>query len=199
MANKPKPPKRYKIVTVGDGCCGKTCLQMRYALNDFPDFVYCPTVFGAQETSIDVGGKTHDMVLWDTAGQEDYARLRSLSYHNTDVVIICFSVESQVSLLNVREKWLPEVRHYLPYVPIVLVANKIDLRKDRKTIEELMAQNRTPVTSHDGAAMARKIRAHVYRECSALKGMGVKEVFEAAVRAALEAPPPPKRSICKLL
>lgn len=199
MANKTKTPKRYKIVTVGDGCCGKTCLQMRYALNDFPEPEYCPTVFGAMETSIDIDEQTHEMVLWDTAGQEDYARLRSLSYHNTHAIIICFSVESQTSLLNVREKWLPEVRHYLPDVPIILVANKIDLRKDRKTIEKLMAENRTPVTSHEGAAMARKIRAHVYRECSALKGVGVREVFEATVRAALETPRSPKRTACKFL
>jgi hypothetical protein len=62
--------------------------------------------------------------LWDTAGQEDYDRLRPLSYPDTDVILMCFSIDSPDSLENIPEKWTPEVRHFCPNVPIILVGNK---------------------------------------------------------------------------
>jgi small GTP-binding protein len=51
-----------------------------------------------------VDGKTISLGLWDTAGQEDYDRLRPLSYPQTDVFLICFSVVSPPSFENVRTK-----------------------------------------------------------------------------------------------
>lgn len=74
------------------------------------------------------------MALWDTAGQEDYDRLRPLSYPDTDVILICFSIDEPDSLENIPEKWTPEVKHFCPNVPIILVANKKDLRFDQATI-----------------------------------------------------------------
>lgn len=62
--------------------------------------------------------------------QEDFNKLRVLSYLNSDVFVICFSVTNPDSLKNVQEYWVPEIRHYIPYVPFVLVGTQIDLRKD---------------------------------------------------------------------
>lgn len=73
--------------------------------------------------------------MWDTAGQEDYDRLRPLSYPDTDVILMCFSVDSPDSLENIPEKWTPEVKHFCPNVPIILVGNKKDLRNDPATIK----------------------------------------------------------------
>ena len=49
-------------------------------------------------------GKTVELALWDTAGQEEYDRLRPLSYPETDVLFVCFAVDSPHSLENVLDK-----------------------------------------------------------------------------------------------
>lgn len=66
--------------------------------------VYIPTVFENYVADIQVDGKQVELALWDTAGQEDYDRLRPLSYPDTDVVLICFAIDSPDSLENVEEK-----------------------------------------------------------------------------------------------
>ena len=65
-----------------------------------------------------------------TAGQEDYDRLRPLSYPQTDVFLMCFSIVSPTSFSNVREKWYPEIAHHCPNTPIVLLGLKEDLREE---------------------------------------------------------------------
>lgn len=114
---------RKKLVIVGDGSTGKTCLLMVFSRDKFPE-VYIPTVFETYVADIEVDNKQVELALWDTAGQEDYDRLRPLSYPDTDVILMCYSIDNPDSLVNIREKWTPEVKHFCPSVPIVLVGNK---------------------------------------------------------------------------
>merc|ERR1719316_2479135 len=73
-------------------------------------------------------GKPINLGLWDTAGQEDYDRLRPLSYPQTDVFLVAFSLISRASFENVKQKWWPELKHHCPGVPTILVGTKLDLR-----------------------------------------------------------------------
>lgn len=121
------PSTQKKIVIVGDGASGKTCLLHVFFRHAYPD-VYVPTVFDSFNADVQVEGKTVKLALWDTAGQDDYDRLRPLSYPNSDAVIVCYSIEAPASLINVTHKWMPEVRFFCPDAPVVLVGNKKDLR-----------------------------------------------------------------------
>lgn len=76
------------------------------------------------------GKQQIELSLWDTAGQEDYDRLRPLSYPESDVVLMCYSVDSASSLDNLTEKWHPELVHFLENVPKIVVGLKTDLRDE---------------------------------------------------------------------
>ncbi|OLY84826.1 GTP-binding protein RHO1 [Smittium mucronatum] len=177
---------RRKVVIVGDGACGKTCLLLVFREGEFPvSYEYIPTVFENWVADMKVDGKTIELELWDTAGQEDYDRLRYLSYPDTNAVLICFSVDSPDSLENVEEKWINEVLHYAPGVPIILVALKTDLRTDQQTIDYLARYNQSPTTTAMGRAVADRIGARLYLECSSKLKIGVAEVFDHAARISL--------------
>jgi len=175
---------RKKLVVVGDGACGKTCLLIVFSKDEFPE-VYVPTVFENYVADIEIDGKQIELALWDTAGQEDYDRLRPLSYPDTNVLLICFSIDSPDSLENVPEKWVPEVRHFCPNVPFVLVGCKMDLRNDPVTVADLKKMKQKPVPYEEGLETSRRINAYYYIECSAKTKENVREVFETATRAGL--------------
>lgn len=141
-----------------------------------------------------VDGKPINLGLWDTAGQEDYDRLRPLSYPQTDVFLVAFSVVNPASFENVRAKWYPEVSHHCPNTPLILVGTKVDLREDPSTVEKLQSKKQQPITFEAGLGMVQEISAAKYMECSALTQQGLKAVFDEAIRAVLTPPAPLKDS-----
>lgn len=175
---------RKKIVVVGDGGCGKTCLLLSFIYQELPKS-YIPTVFETYVTDLKVDGISFELALYDTAGQDAYDRLRPLSYPDTDVLLVCFSADSPDSLFNAYDKWIPEVRHFCPSIPVILVCNKVDLRNDLETITKLDRLKQKPVTSDEGKQMAELVKAAAYVECSALNNVNVDAVFEAATRSTI--------------
>eukprot|EP00762_Andalucia_godoyi_P002324 ANDGO_07497.mRNA.1 Rho-related protein racB len=170
--------KAIKLVVVGDGAVGKTSLLLVYANNEFPE-KYVPTVFDNCTVNVSVDGSTIQLSLWDTAGQEEYDRLRPLSYPNTHVFLVCFSLVDRSSYANVLQKWYPEVRHNSPDTPIILVGTKADLREDAA------ARGQTPITAQEGETLRSQIKAIRYVECSARTGFEVHSLFNEAIRAVL--------------
>ncbi|QIW99335.1 hypothetical protein AMS68_004853 [Peltaster fructicola] len=179
------PEYSKKFVVVGDGGCGKTCLLISYSQGVFPE-KYVPTVFENYITTVEYRntGKQVELALWDTAGQEEYDRLRPLSYPETDLLFVCFAIDCPTSLENVLDKWYPEVLHFCPTTPIILCGLKSDLRNKKTCIELLKTQGLTPVTQAQGKAVATKMGA-LYMECSSKEMIGVHEIFNTAIDIAV--------------
>jgi Ras family protein A len=134
--------------------------------------VYVPTVFENYVAEVEVDGKRVELALWDTAGQEDYDRLRPLSYPDSHVILICFAVDSPDSLDNVQEKWISEVLHFCAGLPIILVGCKKDLRNDPKTVDELKKTGQEPVSYEQGLAVSQKVCSHLIKDwCLQIFGM----------------------------
>ncbi|KAJ0053690.1 rac-like GTP-binding protein RAC2 isoform X2 [Pistacia vera] len=186
--------KFIKCVTVGDGAVGKTCLLISYTSNTFPTD-YVPTVFDNFSANVLVDGQTVNLGLWDTAGQEDYNRLRPLSYRGADVFLLAFSLISRPSYENIAKKWVPELRHYAPSVPIVLVGTKLDLREDRQF--QLDYPGACTISTEQGQELKKQIGALAYVECSSKTQQNVKAVFDTAIKVVLQ-PPKAKKPKRKL-
>ncbi|XP_042409543.1 rac-like GTP-binding protein 5 isoform X1 [Zingiber officinale] len=212
--------KFIKCVTVGDGAVGKTCMLISYTSNTFPTD-YVPTVFDNFSANVVVDGSTVNLGLWDTAGQEDYNRLRPLSYRGSDVFLLAFSLISKASYENVAKKvsnefihfiisrplnstkfsdlhfppsdldfqWIPELRHYAPGVPIILVGTKLDLRDDKQFFID--HPGAFPISTAQGEELLKQIGAAAYIECSSKTQQNVKAVFDQAIKVVLQ---PPKKN-----
>jgi len=173
---------RIKLVAVGDGAVGKTSLLISFAKGTFPD-TYIPTVFENYTTNMP--GDTPIMLhLWDTAGQEDYDRLRPLSYPGADVVLLCFSLVTESSLDSVKDKWQPEVEHYIPDCPTILVGTKVDLRDEK--IADVSTGEFAPVTDEKALKFATDMSCSAFVAVSAKTGKNLKAVFEKAVSVVLQ-------------
>jgi Ras-related C3 botulinum toxin substrate 1 len=173
-------------------------MLVSYSTNAFPT-EYVPTVFNNYTKNLLINGKPVKLGLWDTAGQEDYDRLRPLSYTKADVLLICFALDSPVSLANVKTKWVPEAQQYAPSAPYIVVGTKLDLRNK---VQEGKASGysssggtgyydsshpgETFVDKNAGQAMAQQVGAVGYLECSALTQEGLKQIFDLTVRTALD-------------
>ncbi|OLL25436.1 GTP-binding protein rho2 [Neolecta irregularis DAH-3] len=215
-----------KLVIIGDGATGKTSLLSVFTLGFFPKDYVCiphhqpgftascpPSLSTTSRTAayaasrrppltIQVDGKSVQLALWyvavpDTAGQEDYERLRPLCYNKSHVIVIAYSVDNPDSLENVQTKvfntppfishckWYEEATSLCPGVPIILVGLKADLRRNPQAIEAMRLKSLNFVDSKEAEAVSRSIGAKKFLECSALESDKVDDVFEAATRAAI--------------
>ena len=196
--------RSIKCVVCGDGEVGKSGLIITYTTGTFPEG-YIPTIFDNYSQVISLDGVDVELALWDTAGQDEYARLRTLSYADANIFLICFSLVSPCSLENVRDKWVPELNHHAGHVPKILVGTKEDLREDPETLEKMArdnskVENKKPVTTSFGQAIAKKLKLDAYFEVSAFTNKeALNEVFEKAARLGMQPLQARNQRECSLL
>ncbi|CDI98742.1 likely rho family Ras GTPase [Echinococcus multilocularis] len=172
---------------------GKTCLILRYILDDLSSMdVYIPTIADTYTSKLKAGNTTVVFNLFDTAGQQEYARLRQLSYPQTDIFIVCFAVNDTDSYQNARDLWIPEVRHFCPNALILLAGTKTDKRGAD-------VQEQAIISTSKGQRLASRMKVAGYVECSATTGEGVKTVFDTAIRLTLANKINPKRRACSIM
>ena len=109
-----------------------------------------------------------------------------LSYPETSVFLVAFSVVMPESMKNLEHKWVPEIRHSLPKAPFLVVGTQVDLREDEATRLKLAKRRQKPCLPEEGERFARRIGAYGYVECSALTKQGLKDVFDEAMLAVLD-------------
>ena len=134
-----------QLIMVGDGAVGKTCIGYRYSYKEFPvghiATVYDNTTHdilkNIKPTKDNEYMKSLSVGVWESTGRDDYDRLRPLSYPQTSVFFLCFSIISKASFDNVKSKWVPEIRHHCPDVPIILIGTKSDLIRDPKIMKHV--------------------------------------------------------------
>jgi len=178
-----------KLVAVGDGAVGKTCLLLKYVDGKYEE-THIPTIFDNKAKRVTLDGQVITLTLWDTAGQEDYARLRPLSYPNTDVFLICFSMTSRTSLNNIQQKWIPELMQYHKSHPtetnnkvpkFILVGNKQDLWETLPESSDKISVAEIQKFMKD--TQSEQIKG--FKMCSAKTGDNVEDVFSYCCRVGL--------------
>mmetsp|Transcript_3682 Transcript_3682/g.4230 ORF Transcript_3682/g.4230 Transcript_3682/m.4230 type:complete len:201 (+) Transcript_3682:419-1021(+) len=171
-----------KVVAVGDAAVGKTCLLISYTTNKFPA-EYVPTVFDNYETQIPVNGEPYTLQLWDTAGSEHFDMLRPLSYNDTHVFVVCYSMTDSSSFDNIEKKWIPDIREKGDKgTPIILAGNKVD---DEGKFFPVGGQKTVAAHTKKLKDLGENNNVQGYFLVSALTQQGLKELFECAVEMAI--------------
>eukprot|EP00924_Labyrinthula_sp_SR-Ha-C_P004473 snap_masked-scaffold_1-processed-gene-1.28-mRNA-1 protein AED:0.32 eAED:0.32 QI:0/-1/0/1/-1/1/1/0/194 len=169
--------KYYKFVAIGDGGAGKTSLLNCYTQGTF-DPLHIPTTFGNTDTSITLNNQSFFVALFDTAGQEEYDSVRHLSYSQTDLFLLCFSVVNDKSFENLKTVWIPEIRHHAPNTPFLVVGCKEDLRENSFGKEGVQS-------SEWYQQEAKNFGAIDYIECSSKAMSNISYVFELGLERVL--------------
>jgi len=160
-----------KVVIVGCPSAGKTCLWNRLTIRQCPyEEDWLRHKYRDYNMDIVEGHITYKLTLWDTAAEtEESSIFRPLLYLTTDVIILCFALDSSKSYQQILEKYLHEVKKYLPNTPIILVGTKTDLEPQ--------------ITRMERELLRTQVKPYSYVECSPLKGTGRKAILDAIVNA----------------
>uniref|UniRef100_A0A672MHF3 Rho related BTB domain containing 2 n=1 Tax=Sinocyclocheilus grahami TaxID=75366 RepID=A0A672MHF3_SINGR len=193
-----------KCVVVGDNAVGKTRLICARACNaTLTQYqllaTHVPTVWAIDQYRVcqEVLERSRDVVddvsvslrLWDTFG--DHHKDRRFAYGRSDVVVLCFSIANPNSLFHVKTMWYPEIKHFCPRAPVILVGCQLDLRyADLDAVNRARRPLARPIKANEilspekGREVAKELGVPYY-ETSVVAQFGVKDVFDNAIRAAL--------------
>ena len=179
-----------KCSVVGGPRAGTTWIIRSYSENwtrdGLPDFPEWPLSY-MPEVDLLIDGKSCRMLIYDIPSPDDYDRLKPLCYDDTDIVLLCYSMDNPESYEMVASKWYQEIRFYCPHVPIILVATTCDALTDKEfDAHPLYYKNPAgPLTRMDGCRLREEIGALKLMECSGKTGFGLEEVFREAARTVL--------------
>ncbi len=189
--------KNYKVVLIGDVGCGKTALLERYGHGEFIDKNNRKIIDNFIKEIEYRKNITITLSLWDTPGEDKLDSVRFLSYEDCDFFIICFALDNRKSLLNVKTKWVKEIKLFRDNIPYVLAGLKSDLvyrnkkcKKCKKFYKRKKIVNKSSkyskkkcfISYKTGKKVASIIGALEYVECSSLTNKNVDFVFKITAR-----------------
>ncbi|XP_044761857.1 ras-related protein Rab-9A [Coccinella septempunctata] len=164
-----------KVVILGDGGVGKSCLMNRFVSNQFDEHSFHTIGVEFLNKDIDVNGDTYTLQIWDTAGQERFKTLRTPFYRGSDVCLLTYSIDDKSSFRNL-EMWKDEFLHYADIrensqFPFIVVGNKSDISGAQREVSE---------TERETWCNENNITASI--ETSAKDASNVHEAFRLAVQ-----------------
>ncbi|KAK3749905.1 hypothetical protein QZH41_017361 [Actinostola sp. cb2023] len=143
-----------------------------------------PSVLESFFINTTVNRESYIVTYWDTCTMRslndmhmDLIKLKPLEYENTDVFLACFDVSNPTSFQNISTVWVPEVKHYVPGTPLIVVGNKVDLRCHSKTAVQMLSTAK-------GIELAKRLETE-YCETSSFTGQGLREMIGIALRKAV--------------
>jgi len=158
-----------KIILLGDSAVGKSKLVERFLMNDYQPrqlSTYALTLFRYNAT---VEGEKVKVDFWDTAGQERFNSMHAAYYHMAHACVICFDVTRKQTYKNLPA-WYKELREYRPGIPVICIANKVDV-DTKVTTKEFGFPKKHDLT---------------FFFCSASDGTNVVQAFDHAIHRAIE-------------
>eukprot|EP01084_Bolivina_argentea_P137033 241338_1 len=170
-----KPDYKLKVILIGDSGVGKTSIIERYIHNQFRgnllSTVGYSDVIKKRVTLTD--GSIAELNIWDTAGEETYNILNEDFYHNADIIVVCYGIDSKPTFNN-REKWRQQIeKHAKKNVIVFLVGCKADGTTSKRTLSK-----------HQGRQIINESKWKKYNawfcECSAKTGDNISNIFTTA-------------------
>ena len=158
-----KKLKPIKLLLIGDSCVGKTSLLLRFCDNFFPESHMATIGVEFKEKIITINDKNYKIHLWDTAGQERYSSLTKNFYKHAQGIIFVYDVNNRESFQNLKN-WIKNPDYEKRNVKIIIVGNKIDLKKEISTDDLKRLANRYSCK---------------YFEVSAKNNINVNSIFES--------------------
>ena len=166
----------FKILLLGDATVGKTSLIQRYINNEYSQTYITTIGIDKNRKTLNVNNVQVRLVIWDTAGQENFRALNKQFYKGTDCVILTFDLNNKQTIININY-WIGQLyqENKIENLGIVLVGTKKDLLIDGK-------DNKVEKSEIDDAIERFKIK---YFETSSKTGENVKEVFNYLIKLTL--------------
>jgi small GTP-binding protein len=162
----------FRIVVLGSGGVGKTCVILRF-LRDTFDADYVPTIQDSFEKSFLFSGKTYKLNIVDTAGQDEMESINNLAIKSADAFVLLYSCTSSMSFGELEKFKTQIVSNSTGAAPkIVVGGNKCDMEEDRA------------VTTEQGRAKCQELGVPFF-ECSAKANINVTPIFEASLKQLL--------------
>ena len=168
-----------KVVVLGDPFVGKTAFIQTMNTGVYPHD-YIPTIYDSYLPQFKVDNETIDVAFWDTAGQSDYANLRTLSFPQTDVFMLCFSLINRKSFENIKSIWLPEILHFDLNSNYILVGFQSDRREEIKSncSEDSSSDF---ISTNEGLKLSKEIEAEDYIEISSKEQKNLNNILHSCL------------------
>ncbi|KAH3758550.1 rac gtpase [Pelomyxa schiedti] len=181
------------VVAIGDSEVGKTSLLFAALSNKLVTGHYTQRMFDSDPVSVNYASKIYSLTVHDVPGSMNPG-WRNVYFKGAAAFLICFSVVNPESWAKVRTEYCPEIAHYCPGIPFIIVGTHRDLRSDKQTIKRLLLNGVSTITFQVGRELAKKVCAAGYIEISSLSGEHVPDLLANIIRVASPAMPGPEKS-----